>query len=105
MNASLPGLTTPDGNNDSLSVWLPMTSVWRALCFFSSRRRHTRCYRDWSSDVCSSDLMPSSESSTGTNAAPDLELLVIAARMYFGEGVDGLLRSEERRVGKEGRSR
>src|SRR5207245_8117477 len=23
---------------------------------FSSRRRHTRCYRDWSSDVCSSDL-------------------------------------------------
>src|SRR5207245_540370 len=25
-------------------------------CFFSSRRRHTRCYRDWSSDVCSSDL-------------------------------------------------
>src|SRR6266542_5421611 len=24
--------------------------------FFASRRRHTRCYRDWSSDVCSSDL-------------------------------------------------
>src|SRR2546429_6866134 len=33
-----------------------MTSVvvW---CFFSSRRRHTRCSRDWSSDVCSSDLI------------------------------------------------
>src|SRR5436305_8949193 len=33
---------------------------WRAVvlvcCFFSSRRRHTRCGRDWSSDVCSSDL-------------------------------------------------
>src|SRR6266542_5867311 len=31
----------------------------RGFCFFfffSSRRRHTRCYRDWSSDVCSSDL-------------------------------------------------
>src|SRR3989449_9335765 len=31
------------------------------LCFFfffSSRRRHTRCSRDWSSDVCSSDLRP-----------------------------------------------
>src|ERR1041385_5969103 len=33
----------------------------RGLCsfvlfFFSSRRRHTRCSRDWSSDVCSSDL-------------------------------------------------
>src|SRR3989449_5669332 len=26
--------------------------------FFSSRRRHTRCSRDWSSDVCSSDLGP-----------------------------------------------
>src|SRR6266550_8686122 len=26
--------------------------------FFSSRRRHTRCSRDWSSDVCSSDLQP-----------------------------------------------
>src|SRR6266542_5179420 len=29
--------------------------------FFSSRRRHTRCYRDWSSDVCSSDLLAPSE--------------------------------------------
>src|SRR2546422_2566855 len=29
--------------------------------FFSSRRRHTRCSRDWSSDVCSSDLLPTEE--------------------------------------------
>src|SRR5205809_2233738 len=29
--------------------------------FFSSRRRHTRCSRDWSSDVCSSDLLEISE--------------------------------------------
>src|SRR2546429_3932829 len=28
-----------------------------ACFFFSSRRRHTRCSRDWSSDVCSSDLV------------------------------------------------
>src|SRR3712207_7706328 len=28
----------------------------RLLFFFSSRRRHTRYWRDWSSDVCSSDL-------------------------------------------------
>src|ERR1035437_8375170 len=28
------------------------------LVFFSSRRRHTRYWRDWSSDVCSSDLWP-----------------------------------------------
>src|SRR5438445_6491566 len=27
-----------------------------AIFFFSSRRRHTRYWRDWSSDVCSSDL-------------------------------------------------
>src|SRR5207245_7487877 len=27
------------------------------IFFISSRRRHTRCYRDWSSDVCSSDLL------------------------------------------------
>src|SRR5256884_2969812 len=30
--------------------------VTRYYFFFSSRRRHTRCSRDWSSDVCSSDL-------------------------------------------------
>src|SRR5699024_5335503 len=29
---------------------------WFAYFFFSSRRRHTRSKRDWSSDVCSSDL-------------------------------------------------
>src|SRR6266498_1391278 len=32
-----------------------MSCVWFVF-FFSSRRRHTRCGRDWSSDVCSSDL-------------------------------------------------
>src|SRR5690554_6263176 len=31
----------------------------RNLFFFSSRGRHTRCGRDWSSDVCSSDLVES----------------------------------------------
>src|SRR5947209_15800379 len=30
--------------------------VWCVFFFFSSRRRHTRYWRDWSSDVCSSDL-------------------------------------------------
>src|SRR5207249_5848112 len=34
--------------------------------FFSSRRRHTRSKRDWSSDVCSSDLVP------GIVAAPQI---------------------------------
>src|SRR5438128_9538925 len=34
----------------------PNTSMTISKFFFSSRRRHTICYRDWSSDVCSSDL-------------------------------------------------
>src|SRR5205809_6370242 len=34
-----------------------MLSVLTLFFFFSSRRRHTRCSRDWSSDVCSSDLL------------------------------------------------
>src|SRR5207248_7386109 len=46
--------------------------------FFSSRRRHTRSYGDWSSDVCSSDLASVSltvragkqASSPGSPAAP-----------------------------------
>src|SRR3989442_10131497 len=33
-----------------------VTGVQTCALFFSSRRRHTRCGRDWSSDVCSSDL-------------------------------------------------
>src|SRR6266498_5129255 len=36
------------------------------LFFFSSRRRHTRCGRDWSSDVCSSDLVPVYDSTVAT---------------------------------------
>src|SRR2546429_4938264 len=35
--------------------------VRRSFFFFSSRRRHTRCSRDWSSDVCSSDLVHRAE--------------------------------------------
>src|SRR5207245_8573705 len=34
-----------------------MTWIFMLFFFFSSRRRHTRCYRDWNSDVCSSDLI------------------------------------------------
>src|SRR2546429_4506948 len=40
----------------ALSVFLHCV-VALLLFFFSSRRRHTRCSRDWSSDVCSSDLL------------------------------------------------
>src|SRR3989449_3931384 len=38
--------------------------------FFSSRRRHTRCSRDWSSDVCSSDLTGAATAETTAQAAP-----------------------------------
>src|SRR5207237_7065884 len=71
--------------------------------FFSSRRRHTRFKCDWSSDVCSSDLL-------SENNSNDQEgVLFVAA--YNGDNaaarklMDSLNRSEERRVGKEGRSR
>src|SRR3712207_7102678 len=91
--------------------------------FFSSRRRHTRYWRDWSSDVCSSDL--------GQIYVPWVNWLLLvsvltlvfafrssAALAYaFGMAVTGTItittllffyvahRSEERRVGKEWRSR
>src|SRR5437868_7338497 len=42
-----------------LPIRTGMTTVGQAgspIFFFSSRRRHTRSKRDWSSDVCSSDL-------------------------------------------------
>src|SRR5207245_5324357 len=45
--------------------------------FFASRRRHTRCYRDWSSDVCSSDLRKLlTEAEAGTTTPEELAQLV-----------------------------
>src|SRR5262245_64384072 len=40
----------------SMIVFMPLCSFGLCVFFFSSRRRHTRCLSDWSSDVCSSDL-------------------------------------------------
>src|SRR5690606_40366002 len=96
--------------------------------FFSSRRRHTRFSRDWSSDVCSSDLAPPSEGDVlatvvgGTVEGRPLtmEEQIAVVTVLFLAGLDttrGALgniaaqlaqrpeRSEERRVGKEGSSR
>src|SRR3712207_9190428 len=39
--------------------------------FFSSRRRHTRYWRDWSSDVCSSDLTTTASGTSGGVAVAD----------------------------------
>src|SRR5215470_8075645 len=44
------------GNNYGLRGETYVIRILFPSFFFSSRRRHTRCYRDWSSDVCSSDL-------------------------------------------------
>src|SRR3989449_5946808 len=59
--------------------------------FFSSRRRHTRCSRGWSSDVCSSDL------ERGMRTAPPLILLLIAANvaLFAWELAAGALASRE----------
>src|SRR5436309_9185919 len=78
--------------------------------FFSSRRRHTRFSRDWSSDVCSSDLTPRG---AGAEVGGAIEKLKSSSRTAdFGAsaswGASRSLvrcsaesRSEERRVGKE----
>src|SRR2546429_2122229 len=44
-----------------------------SVFFFSSRRRHTRCSRDWSSDVCSSDLDVAAPSADGYAAFDESE--------------------------------
>src|SRR5690349_24986200 len=82
--------------------------------FFSSRRRHTRSLRDWSSDVCSSDL--AAPPIIPDPAAQRLAMLVHAGAIDIAAGRTAIddrrapetgpfLRSEERRVGKECRSR
>src|SRR5690625_7364928 len=66
--------------------------------FFSSRRRHTRWPRDWSSDVCSSDLTTLSVLIIGVVAA------VLTSRTISRPVkllMNRMKRSEERRVGKE----
>src|SRR5215217_8344026 len=57
------------------------------LFFFSSRRRHTRYWRDWSSDVCSSDLAPAAFK--GERREVDLESIAVAPKrigMALGTG-------------------
>src|SRR5205809_8084485 len=79
--------------------------------FFSSRRRHTRCSRDWSSDVCSSDLIDLE--ARGSTESPTLRVCGGRGQCASNQERDdadrrtrqGPQRSEERRVGKECRSR
>src|SRR2546430_4800985 len=88
--------------------------------FFSSRRRHTIFDCDWSSDVCSSDLLERGGdrlviAERKCLFADDLagfmafagDQQYVARRELVDRGTDRLapVRSEERRVGKECRSR
>src|SRR5207245_6821698 len=93
--------------------------------FLSSRRRHTRCYRDWSSDVCSSDLDVATDSVLGQFPIRDRKTKPVRVAFtpdgqlaYVTEGAAASVsvidvatrtvidtRSEERRVGKECRYR
>src|SRR3712207_8406357 len=87
--------------------------------FFSSRRRHTRYWRDWSSDVCSSDLhrygllspcyQPGNAARQIRNLTRQRSNLIRMADkevLYMQKAMEQMnIRSEERRVGKECRSR
>src|SRR5205807_3835216 len=80
--------------------------IYSYLFFFSSRRRHTRLQGDWSSDVCSSDLVHFHEFALAATATVRRHSHHVERRRAneFFSGTF-LLRSEERRVGKECRSR
>src|SRR5690606_40806561 len=93
-----------------------LVMVLSALFFFSSRRRHTSFSRDWSSDVCSSDLGIDWLQSIAFGHVDSIgdRVLVIgagntamdccrSAKRLGGTQVK-VMRSEERRVGKECRS-
>src|SRR6266446_9503921 len=53
--------------------------------FFSSRRRHTRLQGDWSSDVCSSDLLVGRQRAGASPAGIDLSLPHPGAQRCLGE--------------------
>src|SRR5271167_1305214 len=91
--------------NRSRNIKVPQTGVTESmrdihplqhLFFFSSRRRHTISKRDWSSDVCSSDLLLWGATPRAASHCFDLANEI---------PLRATLRSEERRVGKECRSR
>src|SRR2546430_7519918 len=97
----------------------PMCLSCRSYFFFSSRRRHTRFDCDWSSDVCSSDLQESKWDARAESGDGARGVMMLTADTAHAMGIQDrsnpqqsifagaryLARSEERRVGKECRSR
>src|SRR5437870_11024031 len=81
---------------------MSVTFLLYSLFFFSSRRRHTRWPRDWSSDVCSSDLGVATVATVGTfdgiHRGHQAVLREVVRRTEQAGRRTG--RSEERRVGK-----
>src|SRR5690606_40921543 len=91
-----------------------LSDVYLRLFFFSSRRRHTRFSRDWSSDVCSSDLpAPKVHHRIRVGGFEDVLVLprdlLIEINQHLRRAIRLRViaeqpltqRSEERRVGKE----
>src|SRR5436853_2721249 len=112
---------------DILDEWNRVDLESLLIFFFSSRRRHMRCLSDWSSDVCSSDLIffhlrgrsavsgsrfiaspcPTPPAAAQPRSRPKENRGRLPGPPLAGSAVCGrsaALRSEERRVGKEGRS-
>src|SRR5262249_59414809 len=94
-----------------------LARLCHVIFFFSSRRRHTRLVSDWSSDVCSSDLLARAAGSSKAEWPEEGERAELAASPYASlvgqsaamndvyRAIRRVRRSEERRVGKEGRAR
>src|SRR5256884_876625 len=123
-NSVKAALREPHSRNIHPELWYQMlrkSGAFILLCFFfSSRRRHTRCSRDWSSDVCSSDLRENDGARRPWRCCDDLrnplevnpgtcpqknrrDVSRSRSRSELREQLEN--RSEERRVGKECRSR
>src|SRR3712207_9473700 len=69
--------------------------------FFSSRRRHTRYWRDWSSDVCSSDLDDASVERTLPAGAGPESLAPMAGAVWGADSRGGALTRLATRAGAD----
>src|SRR5258707_1615005 len=111
---------------DAVGEVIGITTLSISFSLYTSRRRHTRYWRDWSSDVCSSDLCTDRDlqamDAVMQRRDRRLDVAIGADRIVGIPALHGIERqseilgrarqrpemverSEERRVGKECRSR